>query len=319
MSGISTAVVVGDRFYLVDAGHGVLRQLRRSGLGSPAPVGPLDALAAVFLTHLHSDHVADLAALLTAGLFNGLGRVPDVVPIWGPGRRGALEPLTGTGAPPAVVAPENPGPGTADMVQLLVRAFAADFNNRARDNRVPTPDALFAGRDVPLPAEYAADPNGAPHPRMSPFPVHEDDRVRVTATLVQHAPVFPAFAYRFDTDDGSVVVSGDTSPSENLVELARDTDLLLHEVISRSAIEANFPEPRTPATEAVLQHVLGAHTTVEDVGAVAERAGAAALVLHHRVPIDLLDEQWAAAQQGYRGRVHVAHDLDVFTVGSTAR
>src|SRR3954454_4237752 len=86
-SGICTAVVVGDRYYLVDAGEGALRQLRLSGLGAEGPAGPLDALRGIFITHLHSDHVTDLNNLLTAGLFNGLNRVDRKVPIWGPGRR----------------------------------------------------------------------------------------------------------------------------------------------------------------------------------------------------------------------------------------
>ena len=59
----------------------------------------------------------------------------------------------------------------------------------------------------------------------------EDDRVRVSATLVAHAPVWPAFAFRFDTDDGSIVFSGDTARSENLIKLAKGADILVHEVI----------------------------------------------------------------------------------------
>jgi len=51
---------------------------------------------------------------------------------------------------------------------------------------------------------------------MEPILVAENDRVRVSAVLVDHAPVFPSFAYRFDTDDGSIVLSGDTAPCANL-------------------------------------------------------------------------------------------------------
>ncbi|MCC5348697.1 MBL fold metallo-hydrolase, partial [Staphylococcus aureus] len=67
---------------------------------------------------------------------------------------------------------------------------------------------------------------------MKPVVFYEDDRVKVSATLVQHAPVFPSFAFRFDTEDGSVVFSGDTGPSENLVRMARGADVLVHEVIA---------------------------------------------------------------------------------------
>lgn len=73
-NGIASAVAVGDRYYLVDAGHDVVGQIREAGLGNAASdaLGPLDALAAVFLTYLHSDHVVDLNNVLTVGIANGL-------------------------------------------------------------------------------------------------------------------------------------------------------------------------------------------------------------------------------------------------------
>jgi hypothetical protein len=58
---------------------------------------------------------------------------------------------------------------------------------------------------------------------MPPFPVYQDDRVRVTATLALHPPVFPSFAFRFETEDASIVFSGDTARSDNV---ARDPGLL---------------------------------------------------------------------------------------------
>lgn len=315
--GIASAVVVGDRYYLVDAGHGVGRQVRRARLGSWESDldGPLDSLAGIFLTHLHSDHVVDLNNLLTEGLFNGLTRAELPVPLIGPGNRGVLPPLFGAGAEPPIVAPDNPTPGTRDMWELMVRTFATDFNDRARDNRKPVPAALVDARDVALPPETTADPNGNPHPRMSPVPVFEDDRVRVTCTLVQHAPVFPALAYRFDTEDGSVTFSGDTGPSDNLVELAQDTDVLVHEVIDRTWPEGLFPTPRDPAQEGLFQHLVNAHTTIEDVGSIAERAGARTLALSHLVPGNRPDGVWRRAKAGFSGRLVVGRDLDVLPVG----
>ena len=261
-AGIASAVVVGDRYYLVDAGREVVRQLRAAGLGDHASDtgGPLDALRAVFLTHLHSDHVVDLNNVLSAGLYNGLARADRPVPIFGPGNRGAVPPLFGDRPAPSVTAPTNPTPGTAEMIDLMVRTFATDYNDRAFDGGSPAPAELFRGFDVPIPARYVADPDRDPHPRMSPVPFHEDDRVRVSATLVQHAPIFPALAYRFDTDTGSVVFSGDTGPSENLVELARGADVLVHEAIDIDWVDQLLPPPRTPAQEGLFRHLLGAHT-----------------------------------------------------------
>ena len=127
---------------------------------------------------------------------------------------------------------------------------------------------------------------------MRPIDVFEDDRVKVTATLVQHAPVFPAFAFRFDTDTGSVTFSGDTGPSENLVELATGSDILVHEAIAAQWVAQRHPEPRDDAAEAEYQHLIGAHTTIEDVGGVAERAGVKKLVLNHLVPGAWPVEEW---------------------------
>lgn len=315
--GISSAVVVGDRYYLVDAGEGVGRQIRRARLGNWRSDldGPLDQLAAVFLTHLHSDHIVDLANLFTVGLYNGLPRADLPVRLIGPGNRGALPPLFGAPPAPPVTAPDNPTPGTRETWAALVRAFATDYNDRAFDNRRPVPDQLVEASDVVLPARLTADPNGNPHPRMNPVPVFEDDRVRVTATLVQHAPVFPALAYRFDTDDGSVVFSGDTGPSDNLVRLARGASVLVHEVIDRKWAEGLFPAPRTDAQEGLLQHLVNAHTTIEEVGPIAERAGVKKLVLSHLVPGNNPDSRWRRVQKGFSGRLVIGRDLDRIALG----
>jgi ribonuclease BN (tRNA processing enzyme) len=308
---------VGDRYYLVDAGEGVGRQIRDAGLGNWKSdlAGPLDALRAVFITHMHSDHVVDLNNLLTSGISNGLRRVDRPVQVWGPGNRGALPPLFGSAPPPPVVAPDRPTPGTREMLDLLARTYATDYNDRARDARAPVPAQLFSGHDVPLPAELVDNPNGEPHPRMTPVTFYEDDRVRVSATLVQHAPVFPALAFRFDTEDGSVAFSGDTSPSDNLVEMATGADVLVHEAMDGAWAESLFPQPRDEVAEARLNHLLTAHTLIEQVGRVAERAGVATLVLNHLVPGYLPERRWREAQRGFSGRLVVGRDLDEIAVG----
>ena len=63
------------------------------------------------------------------------------------------------------------------------------------------------------------------------------DGVKVTSTVVDHPPVVPAFAYRFDARDRSIVISGDTSPSQNLVKLAAGADVLVHSVMYPAAID----------------------------------------------------------------------------------
>lgn len=174
---------------------------------------------------------------------------------------------------------------------------------------------MFQPHDIALPEGIDAPVDAAPMPRIRPFVVHEDDRVRVTATLVEHSPVFPAFAFRFDTEDGSVTFSGDTAPSENLIELAGGTDLLVHEVIDRAWAEARYPEPRTPEQEATLKHLLESHTTIEQVGPVAEAAGARTLVLNHLVPGEGALPQYRKAGAGFGGRLIVGKDLQEISLG----
>ncbi|MGH3652358.1 MBL fold metallo-hydrolase [Glutamicibacter sp.] len=191
-----------------------------------------------------------------------------------------------------------------------MRAFATDYNDRAIDSGKPVPQELFHARDIPLSEQALLDPNESPHPRMKPFVFYEDDRVKVSATLVAHAPVFPALAFRFDTDDGSVVFSGDTGPSENLIRMARGADILVHEVIAPEGAAQRYPEPRSPEDEAAYQHLLTSHTSVDVVGSIAQRAGVPTLVLTHFVPAGWPLERWRDAQKGYDGRVIVGADLD---------
>ena len=312
-AGIASAVVVGDRYYLVDAGREVLRQLSAAHLGSyeSDTDGPLDALRAIFLTHLHSDHVMDLNNVLSAGIFNGLHRADRPVPIFGPGNRGVVPKVFGDRATPSVVAPRNPTPGTAEMIQLMVKCYATDYNDRAFDSGAPVPAQLFQGLDVPIPARYLVDPNTDPHPRMSPVSFYEDDRVRVSATLVQHAPMFPALGYRFDSDDGSIVFSGDTGPSANLVQLACDADVLVHEVIDKAWVELLLPPPRDGGQEGLFRHLLEAHTAVEQVAPVASDARVGTLVLSHLVPGNWPQDRWERARGDFPGRFIVGRDLDV--------
>jgi ribonuclease BN (tRNA processing enzyme) len=302
-SGISTAVVVGDAVYLVDCGQGAGRQLARAGLS-------LDRLRAVFLTHLHSDHVVDLPSLLLFGLFERTD--PDAPPIavHGPGPRGSLPPVSEHArTAPRPVAPESPTPGTVEMVRHLCAAYATDINDRVFDSLVRPPSDHFDVHDVPLPIGTGFDPNGDVAPPMEPFPVFRDEHVEVTATLVAHPPTAPAFAFRFDTTSGSVTISGDTAPCDNLVRLAGGTDLLLHEAIDLDLVAGRYPA--SARREAIMAHHRRAHTTPRQAGALAERAGARALALHHIVPPHAPRETWLVAAETFSGTLHVPDDLDV--------
>lgn len=307
-SGIATAVTVGDAAYLIDCGYGAAGQLHRAGIR-------LDALRAVLITHLHSDHVVDLPGLMLFGHAAMRPRAEGPVPVYGPGDRGALPALSpAASSEPALPYPDNPTPGTAALIAGLIESYGTDVTDRMRDSLRVDPQELFTGVDIEPPAAAGFHPNDNPHSEMDPFLVHEDDRVRITATLVRHQPIAPALAYRIDADAGSVVVSGDTAPSDNLVRLARGADLLLHEAIDLDTIEATYRRQAPHRLAAVMRHHRTAHTTPVEAGEIAARAGVARLALHHIAPADADPSVWLAAKETFPGTVLVPDDLQLISI-----
>ena len=141
--------------------------------------------------------------------------------------------------------------------------------------------------------------------------VMSDDHMKVSAILVDHPPVVPAFAYRFDAHDRSIVISGDTAPSPNLVKLAAGADVLVHSVMYPPAIDRLVA--RVPNAAALKESILAHQTSAEDAGRVAQEAGVKILVLSHFVPPDdpeVTEAMWAdAARRYFRGTVVVGRDL----------
>ena len=151
----------------------------------------------------------------------------------------------------------------------------------------------------------------APHEITSDGVVLRDVNVTVTAALVEHPLVKPAFAYRFDCPDRSIVISGDTHPSENLVRLAKGADVLVHEVMYLPALEHLIGSEPNAVT--LRKHLLASHTTTEQVGRIATEAGVKTLVLSHFVPgatPPIEDQVWFDAVRPYSsGNLIVGRDL----------
>ena len=187
------------------------------------------------------------------------------------------------------------GPPPLDkMTKLFFEMNAYDIDTRiSNEGRVPL---------VPLVHVNEIRDDGA---------VMSDDNVKVTAALVEHPPVVPAFGYRFDAHDRSIVISGDTAPSENLVRLARGADVLVHSVMYPSAIDRLVG--RVPNAAALKESILAHQTSAEDAGRIAEAAGVKVLVLSHLVPPDdpqVTDRMWIeAAQSRFHGKVILGRDL----------
>ncbi|GCE43813.1 hypothetical protein Rhow_008111 [Rhodococcus wratislaviensis] len=183
-------------------------------------------------------------------------------------------------------------PPILDMTRHFFDLNKFDIDTRTDDEGLRPPQHLIA-----------------PHEVTTDGVIYEDDNVRVTAALVNHPPITTALAYRFDTADRSIVISGDTAPCENLVDLAQGADVLVHEVMYMPAVDtmvAHYNGTR------LRDHLVASHTDVDDVGDIAQRAGVKTLVLSHFVPtdVDIPDDVWAKhAAQGFDGNVVVGHDL----------
>jgi len=123
-------------------------------------------------------------------------------------------------------------------------------------------------------------------------------------------PWTPAFGYRFDCPDRSIVFSGDTKRSESVVRLAKGADLLVHDAVYEPGVDRLVA--RVPNAAALKKSILSHHTSPEDAARVAAAAGVKTLVLSHLVPPDdpaITDQMWIdAARPHFGGRIVVARD-----------
>lgn len=231
---------------------------------------PLSSIEHVFFTHHHADHNLGYGSLLLVSWVTGLQRQLSVH-------------------------------GPAPLVQITDAFFAMnafDLEMRAASTGRPPLGGLVSVQEFGG-EEFSG---GAV--------VLEDDRVRVTAARVHHPPVEEAYAFRFDGPDRSIVISGDTTPCEDLIRLASGADILVHEVTYVPAIQA--VAAGMPHAATLTDHLRDCHTSVEEVGRVAAAACVGTLVLSHFVPGDssVSDAEWARlAQHGFDGRVVVGRDL----------
>jgi ribonuclease BN (tRNA processing enzyme) len=246
-------------------------------------------LNTVFFTHLHDDHTGDLAALLSYQWTNG-----------------------------KTTATEAYGPyGTANLVRAALAFFRANTEIRTVDEgRTVDAAKQFHGHDVAaaaLPAQF-----------------FQDDKVTVTAVENAHYPsrataLMPhrSLALRFDSKDRSIVFSGDTAFSDNLVRLARNADVLVCEVVDQTVLD----QMRQRAAEAaaggnansIFRHVAETHSSPADVARMAAQANVRTVVLNHQVPGPSLPDGLAypitafidGVRKGFSGEVIVGEDLMV--------
>lgn len=185
-------------------------------------------------------------------------------------------------------------PPLAKITRLFLEMNAYDIDIRIADEgRVPLVPLIHA------------------HEIARPGLVMQDENVKVTCVPVPHPMVEPAYAYRLDTADRSIVISGDTAYSEALIALAKGADILVHEALFLAAVDRLVA--RVPNAATLRPHLLASHTSAEDCGRVAAAAGVKTLVLSHFVPPDdplVTEDMWRdAAARHFRGQIIVGRDL----------
>ena len=142
---------------------------------------------------------------------------------------------------------------------------------------------------------------------IHPGVVYKDANVTVTAFLVKHGSWDEAFGYRFDAPDRSIVISGDTAPTDSVVKACNGCDVLLHEMYDDSISGSSEDKPPSP-------YFSSFHTNSQELAAIAGKARPKLLVLYHQMGRPIVDGKMLDALRaaGYKGAVVSAHDLDIF-------
>ena len=134
------------------------------------------------------------------------------------------------------------------------------------------------------------------------------DGMQISAFLVEHDPVKPAFGYRFDGEGRSLVISGDTRPCENLMKWSHGVDTLIHECCEMARTSWT-PGCGWPTVEEKIRDLASYHTQPDEIGRVAEGARPKRLVMTHLMPGSEPGELKGAAEKYFRGPVVVGDDL----------
>lgn len=201
---------------------------------------------------------------------------------------GWLTPAPGRDVPLNVWGPR----GTVKMMSHLEQAYEYDIRIRLYDDRAHPDGVVILAHDI------------------TEGIVYEQGGVKITAFEVDHTPVKPAFGYRIDYEGRSVVLSGDTRVSENLIRYAQGVNVLIHEVV----VPETFKRAGTPPERA--KSVITHHVTPEQAGEVFSKVKPGLAVYSHIVlPIATEQDLIPQTRKTYSGPLEVGEDLMVIEVG----
>ena len=242
------AVFAGGKFYIVDIGPESTENLVLWGI-------PLSEIGGVLLTHFHSDHIGDLGEL---NLQTWAGGRPAPLPVYG-------------------------GPGIEEIVEGFNRAYRLDQGYRTRHHT----ERVMPPATWPMIA-HRVELDGPEAPVKNRTQVVLDDgALKITAIEVDHNPIAPAYAYRFDYKGRSVVITGDLKYHAPLATAARGADVLLSEAIAPSMTRALGNGARHAGrdrTAAIMHDIEDYHITPEQAARIANDAQVKLLAFYHLLP-----------------------------------
>lgn len=261
-------VQAGDQIFIFDTGNGSAQNLHNWNM-------PWNRLEGIFYTHLHSDHISDIADFHQGTWING--------------QRSSKQKVFG---------PE----GVQLLTDGIELAYTKDYffrNEHHGDVIAPLNIVGFDTHTVNL---------------NNPVLIDNED-LKITAYSVSHDPVDPALGYRIDYKGRSISISGDTIYDQNLVNNSKDADVLFHESMSLEILDlinANAKATGNMVAEIVTVDILDYHTPILEVVKAAKDANVRHLVFYHHLPaprnqimeevmyrgVDEIMQEWTASNDG---------------------
>lgn len=261
-------VQAGDQIFIFDTGNGSAQNLHNWNM-------PWNRIEGIFYTHLHSDHISDIADFHQGTWMNG--------------QRSSKQKVFG---------PE----GVQLLTDGIELAYTKDYffrNEHHGDVIAPLNIVGFDTHTVNL---------------NNPVLIDNED-LKITAYSVSHDPVDPALGYRIDYKGRSISISGDTIYDQNLVNNSKDADVLFHESMSLEILDlinANAKATGNMVAEIVTVDILDYHTPILEVVKAAKDANVRHLVFYHHLPaprnqimedvmyrgVDEIMQEWTASNDG---------------------
>ena len=238
-----TCIIIkaGQNLYVVDIGDGSINNLRNWRVD-------LTPVKAVLFTHLHSDHISDLADLHLNTWVNNPTKT-EKLKVYGP-------------------------EGVEDVVNGFEDAYTLDYQFRNEHHGDKVAPINLAGYDT-----FTID--------LSNPIIIDDNGLKVTAFKVIHDPIEPALGFRFDYKGRSIVISGDTISTENTIKNSINADVLFHEAQANHIVKILENENKKVGNNLaakIMADIVTYHTTPIEAAEIANQANVKHLVFYHLTP-----------------------------------